>query len=420
MRAAPGSAALLGQGQELELGAPRQPSGGGGGAGADAARLLAEQREEVQRLFSGFVAQLEALHVRHLDQHGACLQGTAQGRAAPAEAAAPPLREEAPPRAAGRGGAAAAGAPAPPEPSREASWGEVPAALQSFLAGMPRADGWRGQLQDVVHGHAFKSAVTCVIVLGIVAQAFEINDLLERQSEHQGEDDWGLWKFIETAVTVLFVLEVTLRIVADQWYFFLGSARYWNWLDLVLTAMDFFEALLDADGREHRSATIGAVRVFRILRFARVLRAVRLLAAFHSFRVMMLSIVHAMPSLSWAFLLLLVEVYVFSIFFSYGVVEFLREEYLRDGAADSPVASELKLFFGSLAQAMVSLFMCVTGGKDWGYLMHALGACSPVYAAALVVYIFVTLIGVMNVVNGGHGGGSLWTVRRLFPSKTRT
>merc|ERR1719291_902931 len=107
-----------------------------------------------------------------------------------------------------------------------------------------------------------------------------------------------------------------------------------------------------------------------------------------------------MPSLSWAFLLLLVEIYVFSIFFSYGVVEYLREEYPRDGDADSPVVTELKLFFGSLAQAMVSLFMCVTGGKDWGYLMHALAACSPVYAIALVVYIFVTMIGVMNIVTG--------------------
>jgi len=111
--------------------------------------------------------------------------------------------------------------------------------------------------------------------------------------------------------------------------------------------------------------------------------------------VMMLSIVHAMPSLSWAFLLLLVEVYVFSIFFSYGVVE-----YLRDGDADAPVANELKLFFGNLAQAMVCLFMCVTGGKDWGYIMHALSACSPVYAIALVVYIFVTMIGIMNIITG--------------------
>lgn len=44
--------------------------------------------------------------------------------------------------------------------------------------------------------------------------------------------------------------------------------------------------------------------------------------------------------------------------------------------------------------------MCVTGGKDWGYLMHALAACSPVYATAFVVYIFVTMIGIMNIVTG--------------------
>merc|ERR1712151_62282 len=50
------------------------------------------------------------------------------------------------------------------------------------------------------------------------------------------------------------------------------------------------------------------------------------------------------------------------------------------------------------SQAMVSLFMCVSGGLPWEYLIRHLAVCSSIHAIAFVAYIFVTVIGILNIV----------------------
>merc|ERR1719195_2229991 len=49
---------------------------------------------------------------------------------------------------------------------------------------------------------------------------------------------------------------------------------------------------------------------------------------------------------------------------------------------------------------MLSLFMCISGGDDWGNKMQPFKSLSSVYMYAFIFYIFFTVFGAVNVVTG--------------------
>lgn len=261
------------------------------------------------------------------------------------------------------------------------------------------AGSLQGQAQKLVRSAEFNTAVSAIIVLNVLSLGMEVNHLLERQVENPGRHmgDNGIWKVIENFFTLLLVAEVTLRMMAERQHFFQNVDDWcWNCLDLVLAVCAVGEGLLDPFGRASRSRTLN---ILRLLRFARVLRVVRLLSAFHSFRIMMNSIAYAVPSLTWAFVVLVIEIYAFSMFFSFGVVEYLRA-LDSDTEMQTEQGSRLVQFFGSLPAAMCSLFMAVSGGVAWDTLAESLAECGVSYKATFVFYVFVTTIGILNIVTG--------------------
>merc|ERR1711933_694663 len=136
------------------------------------------------------------------------------------------------------------------------------------------------------------------------------------------------------------------------------------------------------------------VRFLRIIRFARLLRTVRVLQTFHSFRVMILSVFHALPSIAWVMLLLGFVLYSFAVFFLFGVAEYLR--MTKDKEDETFV--KLVLHYGSVPRAMATLFMAITGGQPWAELADQLYECHWLFEASFYVFVFFTFLGVLNVV----------------------
>merc|ERR1712107_920894 len=65
---------------------------------------------------------------------------------------------------------------------------------------------------------------------------------------------------------------------------------------------------------------------------------------------------------------------------------------------DSMLCRELVKLFGTMEQALQSLFMSISGGVDWGEVMSPLEDVGWIYGKIFIFYIFFMIFGVLNVV----------------------
>lgn len=107
---------------------------------------------------------------------------------------------------------------------------------------------------------------------------------------------------------------------------------------------------------------------------------------------MVYSIIGSIGKLFWVFLLLLCTLFFFTIFFLQSIVESyddIRQNY----------AHEVDMYYSSVPETMLTLFMCITGGDDWGTRMEPFRA-KPIWCLFFIFYIFFMVCGMLNVVVG--------------------
>jgi len=110
---------------------------------------------------------------------------------------------------------------------------------------------------------------------------------------------------------------------------------------------------------------------------------------------MLLSIFNALHSLFWAFALLVLIMFVFSIAIMQTLVHHL-EETLADGRT----ISDLKKWYGTLPLTMYSLMRAISGGADWGDMVSPLADISQWYQVMFTLYVVFVVFGVLNVLTG--------------------
>merc|ERR1719296_380451 len=113
-------------------------------------------------------------------------------------------------------------------------------------------------------------------------------------------------------------------------------------------------------------------RVLRLARFVRLLRLVRAIRAFHSLRVVVLGIIDSMTSLCWCFVVVGFIIYTFAVFFLHAATEHI--EFAQAKSPDNTDTSTLRDMFGGMQQSMMTLFMSISGGLDWGDVLGPLEA----------------------------------------------
>ena len=142
------------------------------------------------------------------------------------------------------------------------------------------------------------------------------------------------------------------------------------------------------------------LRVFRVFRLVRVVRLVRTVRSLRSLRTMLFSIISSIAALYWAFVMLLLTMFMFSIIFSNGVASYF--DFVDANATQQVRNAELVYeSFGGIYETLVSLFSAVSGGNDWmnyGSILRA--GPGEVYFLVFVFYIFFCLVGLLNVVTG--------------------
>lgn len=258
-------------------------------------------------------------------------------------------------------------------------------------------------LQRMVKNTSFDIFCAFVVVSNSIFLGIEVQASIDGNGATPPELDIARYLY-----TAWFIIELALRMAADGPRQYLCSDDWaWSALDVFVVTTSIWELVADIiflllDDDVGNVASVSGLRAFRIIRITRVVKAVRLMRVFRfvmAFRTLITSILYTLKSLFWALMLLIVIVYVFGVLFTQAV-----NDFLLDNAETMPLTKgdeELaRNYFGSLQDAMLSLFMSIAGGVSWEAVIRPLRAVSEFWGALFVFYISFTLFAVLNVVTG--------------------
>lgn len=260
--------------------------------------------------------------------------------------------------------------------------------IQNYTSG-------RARLGEVLQSGPMETAILILIIVNTIYMAWHTDWIAKFLYEPTHEVHRG----IELFFTIFFCIDISLRIYVEQGTFLNGNNWRWNLLDsiVVITALTE-EAMLLVQSHSSAVSSTKVVRVIRILRLIRILRFIRGASFFSELRALCIGIFQTIGSLFWALLLLVIVIFVFSVYLTQGVAYYLIEQ-IEEGH-DDVANHELRKNYGSLLETMLSLWKAVTGGADWEAFCDPLFQISPFMGFTFVMYIAFTVCAMMNVVTG--------------------
>ncbi len=212
------------------------------------------------------------------------------------------------------------------------------------------------RLQSVLESRQFEWTITALIIVNAITLGLETwataNDIFG-----------GLFKLIDRAILVIFVVEITLRLFIHRLRFFSDP---WSIFDFVVVAI----ALTPSTGS------------LSVLRALRVLRVLRLISFVPSLRRVVGALLQALPGLGSIVLLLGLLYYVFAVM------------------ATKLYGNSFPEWFGNLGESAYSLFQVMTL-ESWSMgIVRPVMETYPFAWAFFVPFILLTSFTVLNLFIG--------------------
>eukprot|EP00928_Gymnodinium_smaydae_P073140 TRINITY_DN56381_c0_g1_i1.p1 TRINITY_DN56381_c0_g1~~TRINITY_DN56381_c0_g1_i1.p1 ORF type:complete len:584 (-),score=91.40 TRINITY_DN56381_c0_g1_i1:322-2073(-) len=256
-------------------------------------------------------------------------------------------------------------------------------------------------LGRIAESKAFHSLVSTLIISNVIFIIVETDVTLKHsfkdtQANASQPPGTALFKAVDTFFTWAFALELLLRILVEELAFLFGSNWRWNYFDSSLVASSIAESALDGMGIDATFA-----RVLRVLRMSRALRIIRMFQAFRELRVLLDSIFHILLPLAWSVLTLSLVIIMFSLVIMNAV-----NSYLELDSHDDVVRRQLMEYYSSASTTFLSLFMALTNGQSWYYMMMPLQAISNVYVIVFILFILLLQLGVLNIITSVFVGNA--------------
>jgi hypothetical protein len=239
----------------------------------------------------------------------------------------------------------------------------------------------------VVESHRFDFLICAVIF----ANACLIGAQVDFQARNPRSSTPASYQYFEYVFGAVFFLELLLRIYVDGCNFFCMPGCAWNIFDTVLVALQIIDLVISSmtDNTTEVARSVRVIRVFRTVRVARVLRMVHL---FDELRKLMYLIMASFASFVWTAFLLLILTYMFAIFFTQMVAD-----YVQDNLDEINPDSAIFVYFGSTLVAINSLYKAITGGVDWEELSEPVMEHISVWLG--LVFVFYVAFGALVILN---------------------
>lgn len=270
-------------------------------------------------------------------------------------------------------------------------------------------------VRTVVHSKQFGSVILGAILTNSIFIGAQTEVLIKHQISCYGHDrcEKSFWEYKvgEIIFAVFFTLELILRFLdygptpwitkmeGRVWHFFRGADWTWNCFDLLLvctSAIDFFFYVTSID-----SDALSFIKMLRVIRLMRVARVIRALRFFRSLRLMLHSIMNSITDVLWVCVLLTIMMFVVAIYIEQTVIEHFESSSPTDADEFRQVQNVFIIEnFGGLWVSIISLFMSISGGRDWQELYQPLEKINWISGCVFLIYIFFVVFGVLNVVTG--------------------
>merc|ERR1740121_1419388 len=122
----------------------------------------------------------------------------------------------------------------------------------------------KGPLASCVRASAFAYAALTVIVFNIIFVCYTTDWVAEHESV-----ELGWMKKVEAVFLLFYTVEVTLKLIVHQWYFFWNEDWAWNIFDLIVVASGIIQVGLEQFTDAHL-INVQFLRIVRVLRVTRI------------------------------------------------------------------------------------------------------------------------------------------------------
>jgi len=226
-------------------------------------------------------------------------------------------------------------------------------------------------------------AISALLVLiNMIWMAVEVEFSINAARNHEEQPGWLLWGNV--AFAFVFTLEIFVKIFLYRSEYFLGPARRWNFFDIGLVAFQLTDLIVS-------TANLTFFRVLRGMRFIRASRIVKTIKIVPELRLMVASIAVSAGSIFWGGVLLFLVLFLWSM----GVAQVVQTTLEGQGAEHQhPMLME---FYGNLPSTMLTLFMAISGGKDWRDLAEPLEYISILYLIVFTLFMMIMVFGMLNI-----------------------
>lgn len=268
-------------------------------------------------------------------------------------------------------------------------------------------------LQKFVRSQRYEAISSTLIILNSVFIGWQVQWSAEHArddavSGQLSEAPLG-WFIIQTLFCFCFVLELAIRWSADgpMLFWFIPDYGFnkdvlWNLLDVIIVTcgvLDFcleVEAMQNDGNKNDVAGKLSVLRVLRVLRIVRLARVIRVMRFFRELRMMVFSILGSLKSVFWVVAVLGLTFYIFGISFTTAVTDALDSpaKWLAEENAD------LIQFFGTVDRSILTLYMSMSGGEDWGVIYSSLSNLDFMYRVQFLTFITFTVFAVVNIVTG--------------------
>jgi len=196
-----------------------------------------------------------------------------------------------------------------------------------------------------------------------------------------------LFAYFNTFFTMVFTLELLLRIGTRGLAFYCSNGWELNMMDTVVVALSLFEEVVGG----YRGVDFMYVRLLRLSRLVRTLRVFQSLPFFHTLRTMLNTILDCAGYLLWAMVLLWFVMFMFAVAFMQGV-----SQHAESDMATEEETVVMETYFPSLEMTLLTLFMSISGGLNWWEIIQLFLHINPLFG----FYISLMVLALLNIVTG--------------------
>mmetsp|Transcript_91399 Transcript_91399/g.293580 ORF Transcript_91399/g.293580 Transcript_91399/m.293580 type:complete len:620 (+) Transcript_91399:97-1956(+) len=260
------------------------------------------------------------------------------------------------------------------------------------------AEAKPGPLLRIVRGARFQGVCSVVIVASALFTGYSGNVELDEIVRGRARPTWII--AFGAIFSIFFLVELVLRAIAERLLFVFGAEWRWNLFDSAIVGLSLIDLAVNmiSGGDNSRVPGVTVGRILRLARFFRLMRLARVFKHAHSLRLIVFAIMDSTASLCWCFVIVGFIIYVFAVLLVCGTAEFFRDQIVSVEDIEN-IHKPLMDLYGGIPEAMLSLFMAITGGADWRDLMSPLQSVNgAAYVPVFIFYVFFMYFGVLNVV----------------------